>query len=619
MSPTIMAAVALLYVAALVYLGFRAYKNTHSTTDYLLAGRNAHPFVMALSYGSTFISTSAIVGFGGVAAIFGMGMMWLTFLNIFVGIFIAFVVFGRRTRLMGHHVQAHTFPELLGRRFDSRFIQAFSGGVILIFMPLYASAVLIGCARYIETSLQIDFQLSLILLSVVMGLYVVVGGLKGVMYTDALQAVLMFGGMVILLAFTYGKLGGIIPSHQALTDLPKRIDQEYQQALPEVQKIAPAGMGEAETLGWLQARLDELKLVKTMDDSKKAEFMAAHPDAGKVGALVKQYPQVVNKVAVTGVAKAGFRGWTRFPTPGTNFFYVLFTSIIMGVGIGVLAQPQLAVRFMTVKSQREINRAVPVGGIFILAMIGVAYICGPLSNVWFMMKEHGGVISVVKAGGNPDVIIPLFINDALPAWFGPVFMLTLLSAAMSTLSSQLHVIGTSVGRDVYEKGILGVKEHPRAVLITRLGVFLAIIATFIISVVLPEGIIAAATAIFFGLCAAAFLPMYVGALFWKRMTKAGAVASLLAGFGVSFFWLMFIQNVKGKLPALLANSLLGVPTILPDPIFGIHWNWVEAIMVALPVSTAVAIIVSLLTKPESPDHVRWCFEGIRKGAPTRSR
>lgn len=615
MNPSIMAIVALAYVAALVYLGFRAYRNTHSTTDYLLAGRNAHPFVMALSYGSTFISTSAIVGFGGVAAIFGMGMMWLTFLNIFVGIFIAFVVFGRRTRLMGHHVQAHTFPELLGRRFDSRFIQAFSGGVILVFMPLYAAAVLIGCARYIETALQMNFQLALILLSIVMGLYVVVGGLKGVMYTDALQAILMFGGMVILLAFTYGKLGGVLPSHRALSELPARIDQEYQQVLPEVKAIAPAGMGEAEILGWLQARLDELKLTKTMKDDEKKEFMAAHPDAAKVGGLVKQHPEVVNKVAVVGVAKGGFRGWTRFPTPGSNFFYVLFTSIIMGVGIGVLAQPQLAVRFMTVKSQREINRGVPVGGVFILAMIGVAYICGPLSNVWFMMKEHGGVISVVKAGGNADVIIPMFINEALPAWFGPIFMLTLLSAAMSTLSSQLHVIGTSVGRDVYEKGILGVKEHPRAVLITRAGVFLAIIATFLISVTLPEGIIAAATAVFFGLCAAAFLPMYVGALFWKRMTKAGAIASLVSGFAISFFWLMFIQNVKGKLPAVLANALLGVPTLLPSPVFGIHWNWVEAIMVALPISTLVAVGVSLLTKPESPEHVRWCFDGIEKQTP----
>ena len=73
------------------------------------------------------------------------------------------------------------------------------------------------------------------------------------------------------------------------------------------------------------------------------------------------------------------------PKAGSNFFYVLVTSIIMGVGIGVLAQPQLAVRFMTVKSKKELNRAVLVGGVFILIMTGVAFTVGPLSNLFFLL------------------------------------------------------------------------------------------------------------------------------------------------------------------------------------------------------------------------------------------
>ena len=101
---------------------------------------------MALSYGATFISTSAIVGFGGAAGQFGMGVLWLTFLNIFAGIFIAFVVFGKRTRKIGRNLDAHTFPELLGLRFRSRFIQGFAGSIILVFMPIYAASVIKGGA-----------------------------------------------------------------------------------------------------------------------------------------------------------------------------------------------------------------------------------------------------------------------------------------------------------------------------------------------------------------------------------------------------------------------------------------------------------------------------------------
>ena len=79
----------------MVLSGSWGYLRTKDTADYLVAGRKTHPYIMALSYGATFISTSAIVGFGGAAAVFGMGLLWLTFLNIFVGIFIAFTVFGK--------------------------------------------------------------------------------------------------------------------------------------------------------------------------------------------------------------------------------------------------------------------------------------------------------------------------------------------------------------------------------------------------------------------------------------------------------------------------------------------------------------------------------------------
>ncbi len=107
------------YLLVIVYLGWLGFRNTRTATDYLVAGRKTHPFIMAMSYGATFISTSAIVGFGGVAAMFGMGILWLVFLNIFVGIFIAFVFLGEPTRKLGHRLDAHTFPELLGRRFQS--------------------------------------------------------------------------------------------------------------------------------------------------------------------------------------------------------------------------------------------------------------------------------------------------------------------------------------------------------------------------------------------------------------------------------------------------------------------------------------------------------------------
>jgi SSS family solute:Na+ symporter len=360
----------LVYLAAVACLGYLGYVRTRTTSDYLVGGRATHPYVTAMSYGATFISTSAIVGFGGVAAVYGMSLMWLVFLNIFVGIFLAFVLFGGRTRQMGLRLDAHTFPEFLGRRFQSGFIQACAAVIILLFMPLYTAAVLMGAAKFIAAQLGFSYKAALFLFAAIVAVYVVLGGIKGVMYTDALQATIMVVGMAVLLVLTYVSLGGLVSAHRELSDL---------------------------------------------------------------------LPMVPAKLAA-----AGHRGWTSMPAFGSPWWWTLVSTIMLGVGIGVLAQPQLAVRYMTVKSQRELNRAVPIGGLFILLTVGVAYAVGPLTNVYF--HRLAGQIALEAAGFDVERIIPLYVKNAMPGWFAALFMLTLLSAAMSTLSGQFHAMGTSLGR-----------------------------------------------------------------------------------------------------------------------------------------------------------------------------
>lgn len=516
------------------YLGFRAYKSTKTAADFLVAGRKAHPIVMSLSYGATFISTSAIVGFGGAAATFGMGLLWLTVLNIFAGIFIAFVMFGKRTRPISHNLQAHTFPELIAKRFQSRFLQITMGLIIFLFMPLYAAAVAIGGARFVEQSFSMPYEVAMALFSIVVAAYVLAGGLKGVMYTDAFQGAIMFIGMTALLVWTYSGLGGISEAHKALGDLSTQMPEK--------------------------------------------------------------------------LAKGGMVSWAAMPKFGSPMWLNLVTTIVLGVGIGVLAQPQLAVRFMTVKSNREINRGVGVGGIFILMMTGVAFIVGSMSNVYFF-KDMGKVAVAAAPGGNIDSIIPLFINKYMPSWFVAVFLLTLLSAAMSTLSSQFHTMGTAIGRDVYEQGILGGKHDTRTVLVTRLGIMAAFLICIVLSYKLPASIIAQATAVFMGLCSAAFLPLYVGCLYWRRMTKQGAIASLLVGTCASLAWLLFVQQ-KSAAGVGLCKMLTGKESLLPMP-----WAAMDAQIIALPISAITAVVVSLMTKPMSSDHLREVFAGVGRQAP----
>jgi SSS family solute:Na+ symporter len=584
-------ALVVLYLLIVAFLGYLGYRKTHGASDYLVAGRDIHPYIMALSYGATFISTSAIVGFGGAASVFGMGVLWLTVLNIFVGILIAFVFFGKRTRVMGYHLQAHTFPEFLGRRFQSPFMQKFAGVIIFLFMPLYAGVVLIGAAKFIEHQFSIDYTTALFFFTLIIAVYVIMGGLKGVMYTDAFQGTIMFVGMLILLIYTYYTLGGFTSAHSALTAMP----------------VPPP------------------------------------------------------------LAAKGHTGWTSMPAFGSEFWWVLVSTIVMGVGIGVLAQPQLVVRFMTVKSNRELNRAILVGGIFIFMMTGVAFVSGSLSNVFFSRNvnntefcqisgaimevcpgkkivkvtpdnleriraqfpaahineevdlHHGrdhvstrnGSISIVAAGGSVETVIPQFIKQAMPKWFGLLFMLSLLAAAMSTLSSQFHAMGTAVGRDFYEQIV---KENSdageRSVYISKIGIGITILISVLLAYILPkvyvkgEAIIAQGTAIFFGLCAGSFLPAYIGALYFRRITKTGAIAGMVGGFTAAFFWILLVHTSEASVIGL-SMALFGKPAL-----FGKAVGLVDPMFVSLPVSLVLTVAVSLFSEKPDSEHIDKCFKRI---------
>ncbi len=153
---------------------------------------------------------------------------------------------------------------------------------------------------------------------------------------------------------------------------------------------------------------------------------------------------VVPANATAAATATGFTGWTSMPALHSPFWWTLVSSLILGVGIGVLSQPQLVVRFMTVQSNKELNRGVLIGGLFIFVITFGAYVVGALSNVYFLQTT--GQTAVQAAGGNLDKVIPTFIMSAMPLWFTYLFMVSLLSAAMSTLSAQFHVQGKRPGK-----------------------------------------------------------------------------------------------------------------------------------------------------------------------------
>ena len=509
-----MTVLVLIYLAATLAIGYLGYRQTKSSEDYLVAGRCSHPVIIALSYGATFISTSAIIGFGGQAANLGMGLIWLTVLNIGAGILLAFIVFGKKTREIGHRLSAVTFPDLMCKLYKSPLLQYIAGFIIVISMPLYTAAILIGGARFIEPTLGIDYTTSLLVFAVITAVYVVFGGLIAVMYTDAFQGTIMLIGMTVLLALTVVAVGGFSAGSATLTGMANLVP-------------------------------------KTL-------------------------------------AAQGMAGWTVMPELGSPIWFTVVTTLVLGVGIGVLAQPQLVVRFMTAKDNRSLNRAVLVGGPFILMMTGVAFTVGALSNVWFY--QTSGKIAIDAAGGNVDAIMPLFINQAMPDIFVVIFMLTLLSAAMSTLSALYHAMGTALVCDLWGRGrecALSLRAH-------QAGIVVMMVLSTLLAFLLPISIIARATAMFMGLCACAFLPAFAIGIYAKAPSTRAALSSMVTGAVVWFFWTAFVHAAEAK-PLGLCQAIFGTPALLGSP-----WTAIDPIVIALPFSFVVMGVLQLQCSADQP-------------------
>ena len=508
--------IVMFYMFVLVWLGYLGYKRTKNASDYLIGGRESNPIIMALSYGATFISASAIIGFGGVAATFGMGIQWLCMLNMLTGVIIAFIFFGRRTRKLGAGYNAHTFPQLLGLHYKSRAVQVIVAVVIFIGMPLYTAVVMKGGAVFLEQIFAIDYHIALLVFTLIVAAYVITGGIKSVMYTDAFQAIIMFSCMLFLLIWFYRSIGmNFVEANRVLTDMSHLIPERFK--------------------------------------------------------------------------AIGHQGWTSMPVTGSPQWYTLVTSLILGVGIGCLAQPQLAVRFMTVKSGKQLNRGILVGCLFILVSVGSIYHIGPLSNIFFYRTEGAVASEVVK---DMDKIIPYFIDKAMPSWFGVFFMLCIISASMSTLSALFHTMGSAFGTDIFTK--LGRRKNPNSSMGARIGVLISIIISYIICYTLSAGIIARGTALFMGVCAATFLPTYFCSLYWKKTTRTGALASLCIGLFTSLFCMLFLHKAEA-VPIGLCRMLTGKDVLIET----YPWFAVDPIVFALPISIITIVVVSLLSKPQS--------------------
>lgn len=215
----------LIYIAAMVGIGFAGWSSTKNFPDYILGGRRLGSFVTAMSAGASDMSGWLLMGLPGALYASGLSESWIS-VGLILGAWFNWRVVAGRLRVYTELARnALTLPDYFTHRFEDRgkLLRIFSALVILVFFTIYCASGMVAGAQLFKRTFEVSYPMALWTSACATILYVFVGGFLAVSWTDTVQALLMIGALLLAPVVVIIKAGG--PA-QALTII-RDIDPKY--------------------------------------------------------------------------------------------------------------------------------------------------------------------------------------------------------------------------------------------------------------------------------------------------------------------------------------------------------------------------------------------------------
>ncbi|MBV7562002.1 MULTISPECIES: sodium/proline symporter PutP [unclassified Pseudomonas] len=197
------------YILAMVLIGFIAYRATKNFSDYILGGRSLGSFVTALSAGASDMSGWLLMGLPGAIFIAGISESWIA-IGLILGAWLNWLFVAGRLRVhTEHNNNALTLPDFFTHRFEdnSKLLRIFSALVILVFFTIYCASGVVAGARLFESTFGLSYDVALWVGAAATIAYVFVGGFLAVSWTDTVQATMMIFALLITPVFVILALG----------------------------------------------------------------------------------------------------------------------------------------------------------------------------------------------------------------------------------------------------------------------------------------------------------------------------------------------------------------------------------------------------------------------------
>ena len=209
-----------LFFSTMIGVGIYSHKHVSNVNDFVLGGRTVGPWLTAFAYGTSYFSAVVFVGYAGQFGYkYGLASTWIGIGNAILGSLIAWVVLGRRTRVMTKHLSASTMPDFFGKRFESDALKIVASLISFVFLIPYTASVYNGLSRLFGMAFDIPYAVCVVIMAALTGVYVIIGGYMATAINDFIQGIIMIGGIIAVIVAVLNGQGGFYEAVFKLSEI----------------------------------------------------------------------------------------------------------------------------------------------------------------------------------------------------------------------------------------------------------------------------------------------------------------------------------------------------------------------------------------------------------------
>ena len=461
----------IIFLCVTVAVGVYSRRQAKTVDGFVLGGRSVGPWLTAFAYGTSYFSAVVFVGYAGQFGWkYGMSSSWIGIGNALIGSLLAWIVLGRRTKLMTQHIQSRTMPDFFGTRYADEWLRVIASIIVFVFLIPYTAGVYMGISKLFEMGFGIPYEYCAIVMALLTAVYVILGGYKATAINDFIQGIIMLFGITTVIFVVLNSQGGLVEAYHKMVAMTPNADDLTQRGKELYANFQPGDF---------------------------ASWFGPNP------------------MSLLGVVILTSLGTWGLPQMVGKFYSITDEAAIKR---GTIISTVFAV--------------VVAGGCYFLGGFGRLFVPTAFNAEKGKFVYDNIVPTMLET--LPDILIALVILLVLSASMSTLAGLVLTSSSTMTLDliyrdkkSQLGEVESGEIDDIVAEKI----ERRKVIIMRVLIVFFIVISVMI--ALNPPQFIAQLMGISWGALAGAFLAPFMLGLYWKGVTRLAVWACFVWGVGIT--------------------------------------------------------------------------------------